>query len=58
MVNTNLKISLERKNNMGKKFDKLAKTVEKEYEKKGKSKKKSEEIGKAVAGKIAREKGK
>jgi hypothetical protein len=43
---------------MGKKFDKLAKTVEKEYEKKGKSKKKSEEIGKAVAGKIAREKGK
>lgn len=58
MENMNLKTLLERKNNMGKKFDKLAKTVEKEYEKKGKSKQKSEEIGKAVAGKIAREKGK
>ena len=58
MENMNLKTSLERKNNMGKKFDKLAKTVEKEYEKKGKSKQKSEEIGEAVAGKIAREKGK
>jgi len=38
------------------KFTKLAKTVEKEYEKKGKSVKKATEIGKAVAGKVANEK--
>ena len=39
-----------------KKFVKLEKHVEREYEKKGYSRKKAEYIGKAVAGKVAREK--
>ena len=39
-----------------KKFVKLEKHVEHEYEKKGYGRKKAEYIGKAVAGKIAREK--
>ena len=41
---------------MSKKFDKLEKEIEREYEKKGKSKKRSEYIAKATAGKIARKK--
>jgi len=36
----------------GKKFDRLSKRVEHEYEKKGYSKKRSKEIGEATAGKI------
>jgi hypothetical protein len=42
---------------MGKAFDKLAKHITKEYEKKGYGVKESKYIGKATAGKIAREKG-
>lgn len=38
------------------KFKKLEKHVEREYLKEGYSKKKAEYIGKAVAGKVAREK--
>ena len=43
---------------MGKKFDKLSGKVEREYEKKGVSPSKAKQIGNAVAGQIAREKGK
>lgn len=39
-----------------KKFNRLEKKIEKEYEKEGYSKKKSEYIGRATAGKVAREK--
>ena len=42
---------------MGKAFDKLAKHIEKEYEKKGFPHEKAKHIGDAVAGKIARIKG-
>ncbi len=41
--------------NLGKKFDKLERNVEGEYEKKGFSKKGAEYIGMATAGKIWRE---
>jgi hypothetical protein len=43
---------------MGKKFDKLSGKVEREYENKGVSPSKAKQIGNAVAGQIAREKGK
>ena len=39
---------------MGKKFNKLAKHIEREYEKKGYSVEESKYIGKATAGRIAR----
>lgn len=42
---------------MGKAFDKLSKQIEHQYEKKGVSHKEAKYIGKATAGKIAREKG-
>ena len=41
---------------MGKKFNKLEKKIEKEYKKKGYSKKRAKKIGYATAGKIARKK--
>lgn len=41
---------------MGKAFKKLEHEIEREYEKKGFSKKRSEYIGKATAGKIYRNK--
>ena len=41
---------------MSKKFDKLAGRVEREYERKGVSKKTAEKWGKATAGKVFREK--
>lgn len=41
---------------MSKKFDKLANKVEQEYIRKGYSRKRSEEIGAATAGKVYREK--
>ena len=41
---------------MGKKFNKLEKKIEKEYKKKGYSKKRAKSIGYATAGKIARKK--
>lgn len=41
---------------MGKKFNKLAGKVEREYEREGVSRKKAEEWGKATAGKVWREK--
>ena len=41
---------------MAEKFNKLAGHVEREYEKEGMSHKKAEYIGKAVAGKVYREK--
>ena len=43
---------------MGKKFDKLSNKVDKEYQNKGVSPAKAKQIGNAVAGQIAREKGK
>ena len=43
---------------MPKKFDKLERKIEKEYIKKGYSKKRARKIGYATAGKIARRKGK
>ncbi len=43
---------------MPKKFDKLERKVEKEYIKKGYSRKRAKRIGFATAGKIARRKGK
>ena len=41
---------------MGKAFDKLAKHITKEYEKKGYTEKEAKYIGKATAGKIFRNK--
>ena len=41
---------------MGKKFNKLEKKIEKEYRKKGYSKKRAKKIGYATAGKIAQKK--
>ena len=43
---------------MSKKFDKLSGKVEREYQNKGVSPSKAKQIGNAVAGQIAREKGK
>lgn len=42
---------------MGKKFDRLMHHVAREYEDRGMGKERAEEIGRAVAGKAAREKG-
>lgn len=41
---------------MSKKFNKLERKVEKEYEEEGYSKKQAQYIGRATAGKVAREK--
>jgi hypothetical protein len=43
---------------MSRKFNKLANSVTNEYMKKGYSKQKASYIGKATAGKVARQKGK
>ena len=42
---------------MGKKFDRLMHHVAREYEERGMGNERAEEIGRAVAGKVAREKG-
>lgn len=43
---------------MGKKFDRLAREVSREYQKRGFTKKHSDYIGRATAGKVARQVGK